>query len=314
MLFITRNSFWLRSLPIFCLLLSTKPAQNLALYLDGDGDYINLPTIIINSPTFTIEAWARMEGLGGGNKTSNPIFQQRDDIPGDYHSAIILYAERYEPNQTSTFWVRSNNNPANFVEYPHPNYGEWHHYAGVCDQNRIYLYIDGMLVDSTLNTQSGNYTTSIDYIDIGRHRFNLLDQGFFYGYLDEIKIWNTARTQSEIFADMELSPTGFEANLLAYWNFQDGMANDATPNGNNGTLMGNANVVPLELPILCQIPGDVNADNMVDIFDILTVADHVLGQATDTFQWFCADCNQDGIINIIDIICILQIIFNPGLN
>jgi hypothetical protein len=289
---------------------SNLPAQNMALYLDGDGDYVSLPNIIVNSPTFTIEAWALMEGVGGGIRTSNPIFQQRDDIPGDYRSAIILFAERYIPNQNTTFWVRSDNNIADVLEFPNPGYGEWHHYAGVVTPDWIYLFLDGVLVDSTLNSQTGSYTTSIDYIDIGRHRYNQGDRGFFYGYIDEIRIWNIDRSQSEIVSNMALTLSGTESNLIAYWNFQDGTADDVTLNGHNGMLIGDATITSIELPALCQLMGDVNSDSTIDIYDVLIVVDFILGRETDTINSFCADCNQDSNINILDIICILHLIFD----
>ena len=44
----------------------------------------------------------------------------------------------------------------------------------------------------------------------------------YYGLLDEVRIWRTARTQSQIIQSMR-SATGLEghADLAAYWKFDD---------------------------------------------------------------------------------------------
>ena len=63
---------------------------------------------------------------------------------------------------------------------------------------------------------------------------NILD-----GNLDEVRIWNTVRTQAEIQANMNTELTGSEINLVAYYNFNAGQGTslpDLTTNNNSGTL------------------------------------------------------------------------------
>jgi agmatine deiminase len=55
--------------------------------------------------------------------------------------------------------------------------------------------------------------------------------------------------------------------------------------------------------------GDVNMDNLVNIVDIVTVVNHVLGQVyLDGIGLSLADMNNDNVINILDIISIVNII------
>ncbi|MFQ5615685.1 MAG: LamG domain-containing protein, partial [Anaerolineales bacterium] len=65
---------------------------------------------------------------------------------------------------------------------------------------------------------------------------------FFQGRIDEVRIWNGARTRAEIQADMFNALQGDEPGLVAYWNFdQPGPGAtilDQTANGNDGTLHG----------------------------------------------------------------------------
>ena len=57
------------------------------------------------------------------------------------------------------------------------------------------------------------------------------------------------------------------------------------------------------------LPGDVNGDAIVNILDIVMVANYTLGQAEFTDeQAQAADLNQDGTINILDIVQIINIV------
>ena len=68
---------------------------------------------------------------------------------------------------------------------------------------------------------------------------------YYNGEIDELRIWNTARTQTEIQANMN-NELSIETGLVASYQFNQGIANgnnagettlnDASGNGNNGTL------------------------------------------------------------------------------
>ena len=61
------------------------------------------------------------------------------------------------------------------------------------------------------------------------------------GNADNFTIWNKALAQSEIQQYMSSPPTGNEAGLVGYWNFNEGSGNtitDLSGNGNNGTING----------------------------------------------------------------------------
>ena len=58
--------------------------------------------------------------------------------------------------------------------------------------------------------------------------------------MDEVRIWNTARTADGIYANRYCTLTGTESNLVAYWTFDDGTANDLTGHGHNGLFAGDA--------------------------------------------------------------------------
>ena len=78
----------------------------------------------------------------------------------------------------------------------------WHHAAAVYDTatDTWQLYLDGTL-DRTL-ALGGNFTpesTSIQHAAIGSAlTSNGTAAGFFQGAIDEVRIWNVARTQAQI--------------------------------------------------------------------------------------------------------------------
>ena len=66
---------------------------------------------------------------------------------------------------------------------------------------------------------------------------------YFDGAIDELRIWNVARTQEHIRETMNTALTGKEQGLVGYWNFDDGTAKDLSDNDNNGTLCEDARIV-----------------------------------------------------------------------
>lgn len=167
-----------------------------AATFDGTNDYVSWASNLITTTNFTISGWARMQGAGGGGNKENPLFMQRDDTAGTNKSAINFFIN--STLNASLFAIRSTGGDTQLVIYPVKPQNEWHYYAGVVNSTTISLYIDGVFVNSTVNTQSGNYITSIDYIQLGRHRYGGVDYGYFNGSIDEVMIFNTALNSTQI--------------------------------------------------------------------------------------------------------------------
>ena len=67
-----------------------------------------------------------------------------------------------------------------------------------------------------------------------------------------------------------------------------------------------SNTIDFSCNIQCgsSLDGDVNADSVVDILDIILVINYILDLSYDP----CSDINADGILNILDIIPIVNTI------
>ncbi len=167
-----------------------------ALEFDGVNDYVSLSNNVITTTEFTVSAWANQFGLGGGVMNLNPIFEQKEDLAGNNRCSILLMAER---DNNVRVEIRSSIGSRQVLLYPRMNYNDWHHYTVTVDSNDLVLYINGVEVDRTANNQAGNYTTSIDYVDIGRCHSNRENKGFFNGVIDEVRIYNRALSAGEVY-------------------------------------------------------------------------------------------------------------------
>jgi hypothetical protein len=73
---------------------------------------------------------------------------------------------------------------------------KWHHIAGVCTGNKLYLYIDGLLtgtadVEGTVNLSVKNKWT------LGRNE-EFPSERIYHGYINNVKIYETALTADEL--------------------------------------------------------------------------------------------------------------------
>jgi anthranilate/para-aminobenzoate synthase component I len=119
--------------------------------------------------------------------------------------------------------------------------GKWYHLAGTYDGSTIAIFVDGLFVDS--KNISGRLNIDQSDLYIGRGNPTFSSGEYFHGELDEIRIWNVARSQEQIQAAINSPLTGREEGLVGYWNFEDGTAKDLSSNGNDGVLDGNAEIV-----------------------------------------------------------------------
>lgn len=124
--------------------------------------------------------------------------------------------------------------------------GQWHHVAFVLSSGTGFIYVDGVQAGtsniSTVNTPSGFADVTIgERVAGGSIRFG--------GLLDEVRIWNVARTATEIANSRNTELAGTETGLVAYFKFDEDQAScdliDCAGN-NHGTRQGTGglNVLP----------------------------------------------------------------------
>jgi hypothetical protein len=97
---------------------------------------------------------------------------------------------------------------------------EWQHFAAVFDGEWLRLYVDGEL-DVELQAPVAPAHT-LSSLTFGAAPFNTYD-----GLMDEIRIWSTARTASQIVDAMAQGLSGTEPGLVGYWRFDEGYGDTA---------------------------------------------------------------------------------------
>ncbi|NPD48000.1 LamG domain-containing protein, partial [Lentimicrobium sp. S6] len=111
----------------------------------------------------------------------------------------------------------------------------WHHVVLILDSNSDpIVYLDGELVYS--DTGQSDPINPVSNSSIGSSQGgsrNLSD-----GIIDEVRIWNDIRSQSEIQQNMLKTLTGNEDNLVAYYKLDGNVVVDLSGNGNDGIIGG----------------------------------------------------------------------------
>ncbi len=208
-----------------------------SLKFDGVNDYVLLGTpnalTQLGTGSYTIEAWV---------KTSN---SSRQCIVGNYN-----YNSTPDPNTQA--WILELYSSGNLRMYVNGtgcnsdaayavSDGKWHHVAGVRNSatNSVYMYVDGKLIFSDIGGVSGTGFTVSNNTLIGS---NPCTGGYalpFAGNIDEVRIWNSVRTEDQIKSNMYKELIGNEAGLVGYYKMNEGSGSSVTdysPNSNNGTL------------------------------------------------------------------------------
>jgi len=121
--------------------------------------------------------------------------------------------------------------------------GRWYHLAGTYDGATIVAYVNGARLDS----RSASGAMVIDGADLylGKGDPEFSQGEYFHGALDDIRLWNVARTEGQIKAAMFTPLSGQEEGLIAYWSFDDGTTRDQSGHGVHGVFPQIAESEPL---------------------------------------------------------------------
>ena len=143
----------------------------------------------------------------------------------------------------------------NFTQVVTPatvNDGKWHSVALVVDGSAQIetLYVDGQIVGSVSGKFAflGGVTNQIGtgYTDY----WPSTPWGWFgfQGRIDDVRVWSSVRTASEVEQDETTAPSGNPADLAAYYSFDEGQgqtAHDQSSQHRDGTLAGSGSDLPV---------------------------------------------------------------------
>ena len=213
---------WMPQLPV--------AGSGSALTFDGTNDYVDLGQGVTLGKTFTEEVWVCPTAA---NDWTGIMGNEIGGSSRNSTRAPCIYSFNGGRDIQAGFGDGSHWDSLCSSDVLTPS--AWNHIAFVYDGNTIDLYVNGIL-KGQLNCTAMPYSTPIKYFG----RMNNFDPNdYFSGQLDEVKIWNTARTQAQIRSDMYSHPASDETGLVGYWNFDkgsDSTAENSVGSVSNGTL------------------------------------------------------------------------------
>lgn len=161
--------------------------------------------------SFTIESWIKLNQL---NKWQT-IYQL-----GGYANGIALGI-----TNTNKLRLAIQGSFAGFVDSDDTiPIGKWVHVAGVLGNNSLSIYINGKLVKK--DNGHNNFSVGTNSHHIGSQNTQSALDGIsasnytFSGNMQDFRIWNTARTEEQVFENMK-TVQGNEQGLILNWLFDD---------------------------------------------------------------------------------------------
>lgn len=196
-----------------------QPAE--ALSFDGVDDYVDLGNSSALKPnTITAELWAYMSSWTG---TFTIIGNQNNSGWKIWSDNVNLIAR-----------VHANGNHNSASTLLSGISSGWHHLALTFDGRYIRLYVDG--VQKGLNDLGAVYpvtffaaNNTLLGAEAGNTATVAANPMWFPGKVDELRIWNVARSQCEIQTYMNCEIPTNASNLVANYHFNQGLAGISNP-------------------------------------------------------------------------------------
>ncbi len=157
--------------------------------------------------SFTLEAWVR--------PTSRAWMDVISRHTGGVYGNFILSLNNlgqvsvWREHAPWTWVVDTSNNGALALN-------AWSHIAATYDGSKIRIYVNGQLRNETLDETA----VGAGFTDA---RVGARGDGFnFFGDLDELRVWNVARSETELRMAYRSPLSGFETGLIGYYRFDEG--------------------------------------------------------------------------------------------
>ena len=218
---------------LFIPLFTFSQGSGNTLSFNGSNQIVNISALPIDFKNidFTVECYAKFNS-----------FADYGGVITTFRTSTGGWAIHQQLDGTVTFLI-GNNSSGTGLDDVSSNpliINNWYHIVGVKRGNIIEIYINGELINTNVFSRTFIFNNEpiyigTRYVDYSTWRHN--------GNIDEVRIWNTALTQTDIRNYMTKKVTNTHpkyANLVAYYNFDSEIGTtlvDQTSNGNDGTLI-----------------------------------------------------------------------------
>jgi hypothetical protein len=219
-----------------------------ALSLNGWSSFVSVPdnNTLDDFKALTIEVWVLTPQGAGAQAVVSKFRHATDDLDDAFYLGL-------DENGRPYLQVASGNANGSVTAKTVIADGRWHHLAGVWTGAMLLIYVDGVQEASQRFAGSGQLNGTNQQLSLGRTLEDQTPARYFEGMIDEVHIWNLARTADEILVGRFLSLTGAEPGLMACWSMDEAPGSqlivDRSQHGNDGTLRQDAALVPSSVPL-----------------------------------------------------------------
>ena len=201
-----------------------------ALSFDGAGDRVVIPHYNgLNAYPMTVAVWVKTAPNSSGTILNKYV-----------NFSLNGWQLAIGAGRVSAFYHRGGGaDVIQTVEGGNVDDGDWHHVAFTVASTGGSIFVDGQLRASGPFTGNPGPCTTVEKLTIGE-----VAGSFFKGQVDDVTLWNTLLTPTEI-ANLLTTPVTpahprYSA-LVGHWNFDEGtgiIAADSSPSNGDGLLVG----------------------------------------------------------------------------
>jgi hypothetical protein len=182
------------------------PSENMALQFDGIDDFARTAAVTKALPSgnmpYTYELWMKVNQFKDYGSGYQGFILSRGSEGWFQGSHIVLL----NGHIGLTHWG-SDRDTGIVVDT-----GKWYHIATTYDGTNERLYVDGVL----------RWTAALSGLNVGQTMLTLgkhanYDNYYFDGCIDEVRIWNTVRTDDQIAANYNKQVNSQSPNLVGDW-------------------------------------------------------------------------------------------------
>jgi hypothetical protein len=212
------------------------------LEFDGVDDYVRgVGDFNFGTDDFTFEAWVRAADVRNVDRKIFH-FNHSDDLPPDQGPQAVWHVHQGPAGLlfglqklSFTTWNGTWKEVVSVNDVFDDT--DWHHIATVRVGTGVRMYVDGVEEPTTGSIFAELSTSQTNDFFIGARPIDVIQ--YWYGSIDDVRIWSRALSIEDIQANMNVELTGSEPDLVAYWNLNEGSGqsiDDSTVNAAHGTL------------------------------------------------------------------------------
>tara|TARA_R100000808_G_C2142441_1_gene150226 strand:+ start:1295 stop:2029 length:735 start_codon:yes stop_codon:yes gene_type:complete len=217
-------------------------SNNYSLSFDGTNDFIAVDSVgeSINKDAGTLAFWM---DLAGSITASGFIFRAQSGSLSSTDNIIQMMYHASDNELRFSYKGQGGGRRDAKIENGHTSLeGQgWKHIVATWDTsaNELKIYLNGSLIDTHSSPALDAHDADLDNVDIGRNTGS--GAAPFKGNLDEVAVFNTVVSASDLYNSGVVKDLSGESGLIAYWRFEEGSgssATDSSSNSHTGTISG----------------------------------------------------------------------------